>query len=483
MRSRTWFGWLMTLGSALLLAALVAGVTLFVISKTSSVPSTKTANILNTQPTPTASLPVGNDWTQYHYDISGSGANPEQTINSSNVAQLKLAWTYDNKGSPYEATPAIVDGVIYMPSGNTLSAYDLRTGNKLWTFTGTTPAFGPTNASVAVDTVNHVAYYGSANANVYAVDTRTGQGIWRTKIGDPTQGAHIWDSPLLVHGNVYIGLASYEDKPCVRGAVFALVAATGKLLWTHYTSPENELGGGVWPSLSADPDDHTIMAATGNPCSTASGVYQPYADYQQDSIIAMDWDTGKTVWSYKVLGLDLCDCDLSVGPVTYTINGQKYIVAGGKQGIVYGLVRTATGVRLAWQTRVAKTTYPDRGGVFQTPSYKDGLLFIGSGAPFDSSCPAPGWGALWALHADTGAIAWKSCNKNITYSPGVITGDVLFSTDTTGALKAYEQQSGAVLWNTTLTGDTWGGVAIAHGYVVIGTLKGKLYCFSLDGSG
>ncbi len=41
-------------------------------------------------------------------------------------------------------------------------------------------------------------------------------------MGDSAHGAHIWSSPLLINDKLYIGLASHNDTPCVRGAVFAL---------------------------------------------------------------------------------------------------------------------------------------------------------------------------------------------------------------------------------------------------------------------
>lgn len=97
---------------------------------------------------------------------------------------------------------------------------------------------------------------------------------------------------MLAHGNVYIGMASRNDNPCVRGAVIALNGSNGIVRWTHYTAPEGELGGGVWSSVTVDAAEHAILATSGNPCST------PISDYQQDSIIAMNWDTGKTIWSY-----------------------------------------------------------------------------------------------------------------------------------------------------------------------------------------
>lgn len=469
MSSRTRFGWLVTLMSMLGLVLVAVGVSRYAASHRPSQIAASGTPSPSVVPTATAPLPPGNDWTQYRYDLTGTAANPEQTINSSNVAQLHSAWVYDNKGIPYESSPAIVDGIIYIPSGNTLSAYDLRTGARLWTFTGIKPALGAVNSSVAVDTTRHLAYYGAPNGYVYAVDIRTGRGAWTTKIGEPDDGAYIWSSPLIINNSVYIGLASKDDHPCVRGAVAALDGATGITRWTHYTALPNELGGGVWSSVTADPDDHAIIATTGNPCTTI------FSTFEQDSIVAMDWDTGKTIWSFQALETDTCDCDFGQGAVTYTLGGQKYIAAGNKHGVMYGLVRTATGVRLAWTTTIAQNEYPNHGAVFQPPAYKDGLVYVAGGILTDGSC----LGAVWALRGDTGAVAWRKCTPMRTISPGAITGDLLFIA-LRDQLVAYDLKSGEIRWRGPISGDAWGGTAISHGYVVVGVPRGKLYCFTLD---
>lgn len=469
MSSRTRFGWLVTLGSLLCLALVVEGISLYVLAAGDSDADAGTSNEQLMQPTATPTLPPGNDWAQYRYDFVGTGVNPEDSISSSNGAQLRSAWVHDNKGRPYESSPAIVNGVIYIPSANTLSAYDLRTGAILWTFKGIEPALGAVNSSVAVDSALHLAYYGAPNGYVYAVDTRTGRSIWVTRIGDPDQGAYVWSTPFLAHGNVYIGLASRNDKPCVRGAVVALDAANGITRWTHYTALSNELGGGVWSSVVADPDDHAILATTGNPCTTI------FSTYQQDSIVAMDWDTGETLWKYTALETDNCDCDFGAGPVVYTIKGQKYIVAGNKHGTLYGLARTPNGVRLAWSIRFAEDEYPNRGGIFQPPAYKDGILYAASGYLLDGSCG----GAVWAVRGDTGAIVWKKCTHRRAISPGAISGDLLFVAQP-GELDAYDLKTGEIRWHAPVPGEIWGGTAISRGYVVQGSVSGKLYCFTVN---
>jgi hypothetical protein len=45
------------------------------------------------------------------------------------------------------------------------------------------------------------------------------------------------------HGKLYLGLASHNDNPCVRGAVFALDPKDGHSIWAYYTVDANHLGG------------------------------------------------------------------------------------------------------------------------------------------------------------------------------------------------------------------------------------------------
>src|SRR5207247_5020372 len=60
--------------------------------------------------------------------------SPLRQINRSNVAQLKVAWTYDtgDKGE-YQANNLIIAGVLYTPSPTRkVIALDAATGRELW---------------------------------------------------------------------------------------------------------------------------------------------------------------------------------------------------------------------------------------------------------------------------------------------------------------------------------------------------------------
>src|SRR5207247_10011017 len=82
--------------------------------------------------------------------------------------------------------------------------------------------------------VDGVVYVVAADANVYALDALTGALKWKHSLGNPdpsVEGAHVWSSPAVFNGKVYVGKSSHRDAPCVRGNVMALDAETGAEVW------------------------------------------------------------------------------------------------------------------------------------------------------------------------------------------------------------------------------------------------------------
>ncbi len=418
----------------------------------------------------TTSLPDGQDWTQYRFDVLGTGMNPEGRISTQNVIRLTRQWTLGLRHG-FTSTPAIVNGIIYTTNGSHLYAVELASGQALWHFDNIPQHHGDTTSAVAVDPRSHLAYYGTADARVYAVNTLTGTGVWTTQLGNPDAGAFIWSSPLLVNGKVYIGLASDDDHPCVRGAVFALDAATGKVAWTHYMVQATALGGSVWSSLVANTGAHEVIATTGNPCPAGD------SNDQQDSFIGMDWDSGATRWQYTAVHYDDCDCDFGEAPVDYVYHGKEYVVAGNKNGTVYALTlqKGRHSVQLAWSFRITRTGDLGYGGIFEPATYSNGLVFIAGGPTLDRTCSS---GALYALQAATGTVRWRVCTSGQVVSPASTTGDVLFVAQR-NKLVAYEAATGHELWQVGQPGQYWGGVSISRGSVVVGSVSGTLYCYSL----
>ena len=129
-----------------------------------------------------------------------------------------------------EATPLVVDGVMYVTSGGdplTVIALDARTGRQIWRYTRpqkvTNPyEINPFNRGVAI--LGNRLFVGTLDAALVALDARTGLPLWETQIADTMRGHSITSPPLVVKDKVIVGITGGEFA--TRGFLDAYDAAT-----------------------------------------------------------------------------------------------------------------------------------------------------------------------------------------------------------------------------------------------------------------
>src|SRR6478609_8045436 len=88
------------------------------------------------------------DWQSYSRTWDEQRFSPLAQINDTNVQKLGLAW-YDDLQTMrgVQGSPLVLDGVLYNESiYNIVTAYDGKTGKKLWTYD---PKVGPEWARLA----------------------------------------------------------------------------------------------------------------------------------------------------------------------------------------------------------------------------------------------------------------------------------------------------------------------------------------------
>ncbi len=102
------------------------------------------------------------DWPAYGHDPQGTRYSPAAAIDRRNVARLEPAWTYRTgeagaafqtaKPTAFEATPLVVDGVMYVgtPLGRVI-ALDPATGRERWVFDPGTSRSMPATGGRAPD--------------------------------------------------------------------------------------------------------------------------------------------------------------------------------------------------------------------------------------------------------------------------------------------------------------------------------------------
>ncbi len=76
------------------------------------------------------------DWPSHGLDYAETRFSRLQQINTGNVGQLGLVWSYNLESTRgVESTPLVVDGVMYVTaSWSVVHAVDVRSGKRLWSF-------------------------------------------------------------------------------------------------------------------------------------------------------------------------------------------------------------------------------------------------------------------------------------------------------------------------------------------------------------
>src|SRR3954447_1596210 len=146
------------------------------------------------------------NWLTY----SGSYRSERHTllnqVDAGNVANLVAAWVYHVPGaSRLESVPVVVDGVMYISQPNEVYAIDGRSGRVIWDYHHQ-PALrkGP-NRGVAV--LGNKVYVGTPDAHLVALDARTGNPVWKTKLAEASDGFWSPVAPLPIKGKIIMGIA------------------------------------------------------------------------------------------------------------------------------------------------------------------------------------------------------------------------------------------------------------------------------------
>jgi alcohol dehydrogenase (cytochrome c) len=313
--------------------------------------------------------PVGKDWVTNGGNLTNQRYSTLKQIDTGNVKQLKGAWMTRLKGSglggkySLEATPLVKDGIMYMVTGNDdVFALNAKTGEIQWEhWSGigqqiSTVCCGWLNRGLAMG--EGMLFLGQLDANVVALDTKTGKEVWRTAIEDWHNGYGITNAPLYYDGIVYSGITGGEFG--IRGRLTALDAKTGKVLWRAYTLPgAGEPGGDSWPAgtdhfsrggaaiwntPALDPQLGLVYFAVGNCGPDYDGSMREGDNLFCASILAVNAKTGAYAWHFQEVHHDIWDYDAASPVVLFDteIDGQprKGIAQAGRTGWVYILDRT-----------------------------------------------------------------------------------------------------------------------------------------------
>jgi outer membrane protein assembly factor BamB len=243
--------------------------------------------------------------------------------------------------------PVVVNGLIYVESGN--SIYALTTsGNIQWSY-----VTGNAAEADAVAVGNGRVFATSTDGKVYAFDASTGTLIWSF-----STGSSFVSTPAVANGIVYVG--------CENKIFYALRAASGTPIWSATTGSQIEgspaVAGGVayiasedgnlyaYNALNGDSVWSVPITGSGSQVSIADGVI--YVGDNAGNVYAFDAQYGQYLVGVATGGV--------VFGAPVVVNGTLYVASG--DGNMYAFAPGGTGadgIRRATTPPALSSLHPD----------------------------------------------------------------------------------------------------------------------------
>ena len=352
--------------------------------------------------------PNDQDWPTYGGNPAGNRYSPLAQINTHNVHQLEVAWTYDTgenndpekRAMNLQCQPIVVDGILYGTTPQLkLFAINAATGEPQWTFDPfadptTTPRYHPLRGVMYWQDGDDRRILYTAGSSLYAIHATTGEPVdsfgehgavdLHEGLGDmQTLGHQVDDlsiratTPGVIYRDLLIiGSSVSESGDAPPGYIRAFNVRTGTLAWVFHTIPlpgefgydtwsadsYQKLGGAnCWAGMVLDEQRGVVYAGTGSPSVDFYGGARTGTNLFANCVIALNAETGERVWHFQTVHHDLWDRDLPCPPNLVTVNqaGQKIdaVAQATKDGYVF-LLNRDTGEPLFEVNEVPVPTSP-----------------------------------------------------------------------------------------------------------------------------
>jgi alcohol dehydrogenase (cytochrome c) len=450
------------------------------------------------------------EWLTYSGSYNGWRHTSLTEITPANVAQLRLRWIrqFEINDPNIEATPLVIDGVIFMTTeaGHVL-ALDAKTGDLIWEYKRSIPThlaleYGQVNRGLAV--YGNTLFLGGLDGYLVAIDANDGKEIWETSVANASDGYSITAAPLVVNHSVIVGISGGEFR--IRGFLAAYDVATGKQQWKFDTIPgpgevghetwENDAwrtgGGATWITGSYDPSTDLLYWGVGNPSPAFSDDVRPGDNLFTASVIALHARTGKLAWYFQFTPHDEHDRDAAQTPILadLSIKGvvRKVICWPNRNGFYYILDRI-TGEFLAgvpfvevdWAkglTPAGRPILTDRAEL--STAGRNTKPGINGGTNWENPAYDQGRGSIFIPATESSSIFTKTASGRVMAGPnGVYIGSGWSQpAPATNEVVALDAATGREKWAHILPSGHYSGLLSTEGGLVFGA-SGEVV-FALD---
>jgi len=467
---------------------------------------------------PSNSAPA--DWPSYNRTLAGDRFSPLSQIDRSNVARLEEICVYAlPELTALQAGPIVVSGTMYFSTDTMTYAIDAGTCAERWRRARhtVTPGGGPAvNRGVAY--LDGRIFRGTADAHVVAMDGGDGRVLWDVALDVAGPGVTVPMAPIAWRGLVFIGNAG-GDRVGVIGHVYALDAATGRVVWKFDVVPPAGAarstwgrgaasaypisGGAFWTSFTLDETAGVLYVSAGNPAPDFDAAVREGDNLYANSLIALEATTGKMLGYNQLVKHDFHDWDVdSPSPVVTTRSGRAVVASANKDGLLSVLDRGRLASRASASALANAAAPVELPLLYQVPTttrlnvdvplsrdrptrFCPGILGGAewNGAAYDPTrnsffVGANDWCTTVQLQRDSAPVPRIGAGWFGAAQGGQRQDSAQFAK---GWLTAYDAETGQVRWKFPAPRPVLAGVTpTAGGLVFTADLNGTFYAFDAD---
>jgi quinoprotein glucose dehydrogenase len=333
------------------------------------------------------------NWACYGNDPGGSRFSSLDQVNTRNVGQLRVAWTfqtgelatyegtYAKSKAAFEATPVMIDHTLYFSTpSDRVFALDALNGKKVWLYDPKVDLHEDyseiTSRGVSVwrpsaadgKDKDMIVFIATIDGRLIALSAKNGlpvltfgnQGTVDLKTG-LGQDISVTSAPAIIGHLIVVGSSLGDNNrfDATSGTVRAYDVESGKLVWSWDPIPKNEAdpawktwigpkahqtgAANTWATISVDEKNGLVFIPTSCPSPDYYGGERVGQNLYGNSLVALQASTGKMIWYFQVVHHDLWDYDIAAQPVLTTIykDGIKtpVVIIGTKMGFIFVLDR------------------------------------------------------------------------------------------------------------------------------------------------
>lgn len=362
--------------------------------------------------------PAAEDWLSWRRTLDGHGYSPLAQVNRENVKDLTLAWALTMGEGSNQTTPLIHDGVMFLAvPGNIVQAVRADTGDLIWEYAYPYPpdskTLGGPTRNLAI--YGHRIFMATYDAALIALDARNGKLLWRKVKADYTEGYTHTSGPIIAGGVVVSGINGCERFKQGGCFVTGHDPVSGAELWRTSTialpgdpndaswaglPPHLRAGGDTWIPGSYDPnlDLFYIGTSQAKPWVAASrGMSVRDAALYTNATLALRPSTGEIAWYYQHVPGETLDMEVGFERVLVDMDGQRWLVTIGKDGILWKLNRQ-NGEFVDFVETTAQNIFEPLDRSTGRLRYRKDIIDAGIGDPI-SACPGIYGGHNWQATA------------------------------------------------------------------------------------